>query len=619
MAVAVVILADENAGRLRPLVERVLSHHLAVGHELLVLLAVEQRAEVVVQPSAAVVALVHDHCVAVAVLVGEQFAVDGAEALAVHGLHVDVGYLAVRHAVHDGAVAVYPTLVEQFLLCGLRDGLDGEVEAFALGVLDGEAHVLACLSVEQGVVVLACLDGLAVYLLDDGSCARLVLLHGEGAALDDLLYLQSVALVGGVEEHAEGCRGEGGSLCGVAAAGVGGVQLAQHLAQHLGEVEVVVDVGQVFLIHLAVAFPVDALQVGVIELVLHLSPDVVEEVLALLGGLVVEVRFEVHVLALLACQLHLLDVASATEEEVVHVLVGDESSASDALHHQCGASLLQVVAPEVVAVLEGSLVVDLLALVVEDGVAHTGGVDGEAHDAVSAVVDVEFEGLHLLHFGLAGLLLFLLLLVLLLLRLFVGLLLLLVLAGIGELGLLLRHAEAVVGIEVEEHQVGVVLGSPGTVAAVAGAVALEEHRLAAQYPLAVAVAVAAVGEVVHLLAVGLHEGDVGVVPSAVADVAREEPLAVGAPLKPDVAVGVGVVVLAVEHRAHLLRLEVDDAQGGAVLVECYLLAVGTVGGILRGEVGLGELLLLDVGAVSEAVLLLVLDFRLENLPYAVAL
>ncbi len=156
-------------------------------------------------------------------------------------------------------------------------------------------------------------------------------------------------------------------------------------------------------------------------------------------------------------------------------------------------------------------------------------------------------------------------------------------------------------------------------AAITGTVALEEHRLAAEHPLAVAIAIAAVGEIVNLLAVSLDESDVGVVPSAVADIAGEEPLAVWTPLKPDVAIGVRVVVLAVEHGAHLLRLQVDDAQGGTVFVECHLLAIGTVGRILRGEIGLGELFLLDVGGISKVLLLLVLDFRLENLPYAIAL
>ena len=137
-----------------------------------------------------------------------------------------------------------------------------------------------------------------------------------------------------------------------------------------------------------------AVQIWVVELVLHLSPDVVEEILTLLGRLVVERSLEVDALGLLARQVYLLDAAIA-EEEVLHVLVGNEAAATDVLHHQRGGILLQVVAPEVITALKGSLIVDFLALGVEDGIAHARGVDGEAHDAVTAVVDVKLQWLHL--------------------------------------------------------------------------------------------------------------------------------------------------------------------------------------------------------------------------------
>ncbi len=139
-----------------------------------------------------------------------------------------------------------------------------------------------------------------------------------------------------------------------------GVQLAQHLAQHLGEVEVVVDIRQELLIYLAITFPIYPLQLRVVELILHLSPNMVEEILALFGWLVVEVRLEVDVLGLFAAQVYLLDVATIAEEEILYFLVGNEATTSDVLHHQRGAALLQVVAPEVVTALEGCLVINLL-------------------------------------------------------------------------------------------------------------------------------------------------------------------------------------------------------------------------------------------------------------------
>ena len=155
--------------------------------------------------------------------------------------------------------------------------------------------------------------------------------------------------------------------------------------------------------------------------------------------------------------------------------------------------------------------------------------------------------------------------------------------------------------------------------AITGTVALEENSLSSEYPLTVAVAVTAVGNIVHFLAVSLYHGDICIVPSAITDVAAHKPLAVWAPFKPDVAIRVRIVVLAIEHGAHFLRLQVDDAEGSTILIESHLLAVRTVGRILRSNIGLGELLLFYLGAVSKVLLLLVLDLSLENLPYAIAL
>jgi len=60
-------------------------------HKLLILLAAEQGAEVIVQPATTIVALIHDYGILVAVLVAQEFAIYGAEALAVHRLDMNIG------------------------------------------------------------------------------------------------------------------------------------------------------------------------------------------------------------------------------------------------------------------------------------------------------------------------------------------------------------------------------------------------------------------------------------------------------------------------------------------------------------------------------------------------
>ena len=74
-----------------------------------------------------------------------------------------------------------------------------------------------------------------------------------------------------------------------------GIELSEHLRHHLGKVEVIVYVRQELLVCLAVAFPVNTVQVLVVELVFHLSPSVVKEILPLFVWLVVKPCLKVHV------------------------------------------------------------------------------------------------------------------------------------------------------------------------------------------------------------------------------------------------------------------------------------------------------------------------------------
>ena len=66
------------------------------------------------------------------------------------------------------------------------------------------------------------------------------------------------------------------------------VQFAQHLAQHVTEIVLIINIRQEPAINVAIAFPVYAVDVLNIELVLHLLPDMVENVGTLLVRTIVE-------------------------------------------------------------------------------------------------------------------------------------------------------------------------------------------------------------------------------------------------------------------------------------------------------------------------------------------
>ena len=183
------------------------------------------------QPAAAIVTLIDDNGLAVAVLVTEQFTIDGAETLTVHLLDVNIGQLTMRKTIDQCTVAVHPAFVEQFILITLADGLDIDVEALScLGVIDTDANGLAGLAIEHPVVVLIGKNLIAIDLLDDAAGSYTCLLHIEGATLDDLINLQTVTLIAVVQEESQSGGLEVRPLGVITGAGVGTVQLTEHLA-----------------------------------------------------------------------------------------------------------------------------------------------------------------------------------------------------------------------------------------------------------------------------------------------------------------------------------------------------------------------------------------------------
>ena len=135
---------------------------------------------------------------------------------------------------------------------------------------------LACLAVQHPVVVFAGLDRVTVYLLNNTAFSHSSLLDGKGTSFDDFFNLQTVTFVAGVKEQSQTSRLERGTIGIIAGSCMRTIQFAQHLAQHVTEVVVVIDVRQELFVSLAIALPVDTMNLGVVELVLDLTPNVVK-------------------------------------------------------------------------------------------------------------------------------------------------------------------------------------------------------------------------------------------------------------------------------------------------------------------------------------------------------
>ena len=251
-------------------------------------------------------------------------------------------------------VALYPTLVHQVAQGTLGDGLHDLFPALAgIGVEEREQGLFAGLAVQQlGIVVLQ-VDISAVDLFKDDAGFDFALGLGQGTSLNNLFHLETVAGIAPVVDEAQ----IGGSLAagGIeAATGVRSVELAQQFAQQVGEVLVVVDVGQEFAVGFHIGLPVTAVVVEVVETLGNLLVHVVEHVLTLGKQVHLHVGLVVDACELVTGHGELLHPAAAQHKQRLAVLAGlDVGTTATHLVQQLGLVLTQVHLPQVIAFLEG--------------------------------------------------------------------------------------------------------------------------------------------------------------------------------------------------------------------------------------------------------------------------
>ena len=141
------------------------------------------------------------------------------------------------------------------------------------------------------------------------------------------------------------------------------VKLAKELAEQLGKVEVVVDVGKEALVVRFVVLPVATLKVGTVELALYGFVHVVEHVGALGGMVNLYIGRKGNGLSVAVGYLYFGDTARCDHEEVLGLLVEHQRATTAVeLNHQLGFVLTKLVHPEVVSALECGKVVELFAI-----------------------------------------------------------------------------------------------------------------------------------------------------------------------------------------------------------------------------------------------------------------
>ena len=620
MRVAVVALVDEHNRWLCPLRERFATYILSTGRETHIFLATEKLGEVVMKPAASVIARIHNHSVAVAVL-AKQTVVDLTETRAVHSLYMDISYTAARHAVDHSRVAFHPTLVEKLRIVAIAYRLHIHRFLLAVGLAHVKLHLLSGLAFKEWEIILA---GCNQRIVDSQNYVAVFdteRYRRQRTALDDFGYLQAVAIVGFVVEGSEGGGRHSCSGTIVTASGVRRVQLAKYLAEQYGEVVIVVDIREELGILLFVLGPVDTVQIDIIEFVKHLTPHVVVDIFAFVGRTTGIVGLEIDAFLASVAERHLLNAGRSHYEQILSIFVGNHVPCAQTFCKDTRVAHFKISLIKATSVRTRSHIVELVALRSKEIRTHARRRFCQTRHTVTTVLKVEFQRLHIVLVGLLFVVFFLLIF-LFVFFILVGLLGFLLSLGFGLLGklqLLFSHVEFIEGIAVEEHHHNVAFIAPASVALVAVLASGISHALSVHHPLGSAVAVTALRQIHYFSAVGLHKGYVGIVPTTYSDVVNQNPAAVGTPFKTYVAVGIAIIELSVKSRSDLFRLKVKHPQSRAVLQKRHFLAVGAVVGLESRFVAFVQRFFYQFGSVKKRLFFRVFYFGGKQLPDTVAL
>ena len=109
-----------------------------------------------------------------------------------------------------------------------------------------------------------------------------------------------------------------------------------------------------------VSFPVHTMDFRIIELIVDLTPCVIEYILTFHSRTIVEVGLESDILGLAVAEIHLGQTAAANHIHLVFILAGIHESAYT-LGKLAHRTLLEITLPEVVSILKSGAIIQLVA------------------------------------------------------------------------------------------------------------------------------------------------------------------------------------------------------------------------------------------------------------------
>ena len=109
---------------------------------------------------------------------------------------------------------------------------------------------------------------------------------------------------------------------------------------------------------------------------------------------IIELRLEGYILLLVVFQLDLLQLATCRQEEILHLLVRKQCATAYILQQQLRGALLQILLPEIIALLKGRAIVEFIPLLAQHRISQTRGVSGQADHPILSIRQVKLQRLN---------------------------------------------------------------------------------------------------------------------------------------------------------------------------------------------------------------------------------
>ena len=222
-----------------------------------------------------------------------------------------------------------------------------------------------------------------------------------------------------------------------------------------------------------ISLPVYAVYDWVVELILHLTPSMVEHIGTFFSRPIIKFSHKGNILALGPIKVNLLNTSARRQISLLAILVDIKGASSHTFYYNLGRTLLKVMLPQVISAFKSSAIIQLIALDRQPRITEMRRVAGKSHDSVTTVGKVKDKVF--LFIGL--IILILIFFIAFLLFLLDGIILTVIFFILGfflqfldKCKILFTHKESVPSVAVKEHDIYVILRPPTAMTAISGTV-----------------------------------------------------------------------------------------------------------------------------------------------------